>query len=403
MKNKIILITLLIIALLGTTIAFATDNLDAKTSANVEDLVGEENEDTTSQDELEGEPVVTSILDETMPISDEIFESISSASRGDLYILENNASIENDVDGNLFVLADNVDIAANVYGNVFVMGTNVNLKSDVSGSVFVLASNLNFVSGKVTDVYFYGTNISMAEDAVVSREAKMMGDTIKISGTITGDLYTQADKISLDETGKITGKLVYSGELSQVAEDQIGSLEKQEIKTPVVEQKSSFQNKAESVLYKTVTALFIIGLIVLVTDKKMETKITVSDAIKGIVGGFVWIVVIPAIVIVLMLTIIGLPFSVLLLALYVLMFFVAIPAMSLQISAYILNIKNKDSKVLLWLLGVVIYCALAILRQIPTLGAVITFIAGLYGFNLIIKTLFSKKKENNTENTVVTE
>lgn len=403
MKNKIILITFLVIALLGTTIAFATDNLDVKSSANVEDLVGEENTNTTNQDDLEGQPVVTSILDETMPISEENFENAVNTSRGDLYILENNASIENDVDGNLFVLADNVDIAANVNGNVFVMGTNVNLKSNVSGSVFALASNLNFVSGQVTDVYFYGTNISMAEDAVVSREAKMMGDTIKISGTITGDLYTQTDKISLDETGKITGKLVYSGELSQVTEGQIGSLEKQEIKTTVVEQKSSFANKAESVLYKTVTALFIIGLIVLVTDKKMETKVTVSDAIKGIIGGFIWIVIIPVIVIVLMLTIIGLPFSVLLLALYVLMFFVAIPAMSLQISAYILNIKNKNSKVLLWLLAVVIYCALAILRQIPTLGIVITFIAGLYGFNLIMKTLFSKKKEKNTENPVVTE
>ena len=71
------------------------------------------------------------------------------------------------------------------------------------------------------------------------------------------------------------------------------------------------------------------------------------------------------------------------------------PPQQLQISSYILNVKNKDSKVLLWLLGVVIYCALAILRQIPTLGEIITFIAGLYGFNLIIKTLFPKKKKES--------
>ncbi len=404
MKNKIIFITLLIITLLGTTIAFATDNLNAKPNANVRDLVGDE---TTNEvnDNLQAAPI--SSLDATEPmVSGDNFEKMeqNKSTRGDLYILEDNASVENDVDGNLFVLADNVDISANVNGNVFVMGTNVNLKSNVSGSVFALADNLNFVNGQATDVYFFGTNISLAESAVVSREAKMMGDSIKISGTITGDLYTQADKVSLDENGSITGKLVYSGELNKVSEDQIGSLEKQEIEKTVVETKSTFESKAESVLSKTVTALFIIGLIVLVADKKMESKITISDSIKGIVGGFAWIIIIPVIVLLLMITIIGLPFSIILLGLYVLMFFVAIPAMSLQISTYILNIKNKDSKLLLWLLGVVIYCALAILRQIPTVGGVITFISGLYGFNLIIKTLFSKKKkENKIENQVVTE
>ena len=402
MKNKIFLITLLVIALLGTTIAFATDNLDAKPNANVEDLVGEEATAEESED-LQVEPI--SSLDATAPITENSIQNTqeNQTERGDLYILENNVSVENDVDGNLFVLADNADISGNVAGNVFVMATNVSIKSNVSGSVFVLADNLNFVNGQVTDVYFYGNNISMSETAVVTREAKMMAATIKISGTITGDLYTQADIISLDETGSITGKLVYSGELNQAAEGQIGSIEKQEIKKIVIDQRSNFEKKAESILSKTVTALFIIGLMVIISNNKIEAKLTLSDYVKGTVGGFVWIIVIPVIAMFLMLTIIGLPFAILLITLYVLMFFVAIPAMSLQISAYILNIKNKDSKVLLWLLGVLIYCALAILRQIPVVGGVITFITGLYGFNLIIKTLFSKKKEKNVEATVITE
>ncbi len=405
MKNKIILITLLIITLLGTTIAFATDDLNAELNANVKDLVGDEEQQGVNDDDLQIDPI--SSLDATMPITGESSDSIIvpiRTARGDVYILESNASVEKDVDGNLFILADNVDLSANVDGNVFVMGTNVTLKSNISGSVFVLSNNLNFIEGQAKDVYFFGSNISMGETAVVLREAKMMGNTLNIAGTIAGDLYTKAEEISVDETGNITGKLVYSGNLNEVNEGQVGSLVKQEIKSPVVKQKSTFENKAESVLYKTITALFIIGLIVLVSNKKMETKITLSDSIKGIVGGFVWVIVIPVIIIILMITIIGLPFSIILLSLYILMFFVAIPALSLQISAYILNIKNKDSKVLLWLLGTIIYCVVAILEQIPTLGGVITFITGLYGFNLIIKTLFSnKKKEKNTEKSVVTE
>lgn len=400
MKNKIILITFLLIALLGTTIVLATDELEVRNNINARDLVGEnetneEVENNVSDEDLVATPVVTS-LDMTEPINEDSFKTTTTQTkRGDLYVLEDNASIENDVDGNLFIIADNVDISGNVYGNVFVMGNNINLKSSVSGSVFALGNNLKFVKGQITDAYFFGTNISIEEDAAITREAKMAADHIKISGVIMGDVYTQAESVLVEESGNITGKLVYSGELSQANEKQIGSTEKQEINVTPSEVKPDFQNKVESILYKTVTALFIIGLMVLIIDKKFENKITVSDSIKGIIGGIVWVIVIPIVSIILMLTIIGLPFALILLTLYVLMFFVAISALSLQISSYILNVKNKDSKVLLWLLGVVIYCALAILRQIPTLGGIITFIAGLYGFNLIIKTLFPKKKKES--------
>lgn len=389
MKRKIALVLVLLIALLGSTFVFATDDLDmdAKTNINLKDLVGEEAEE--NNDDL----IMPISLDEEVK---EGARTVSDGTRGDLFVLQNNSSIEEDVDGNLYIMADNVDIAANVYGNIFVMGRNVNIKGNIEGSAFILAENLNFVYGQVKDVYFYANNISVSEEAVILREAKMMGDAITISGSITGDMYSQAETITLSETGSITGKLVYSAkELYQANEDQIGSTEKQEIQNEEVKEKSVFVSKAEDVLYETFTALFIIGLIVLMANKNMEGKITVADSVKGVIGGIVWIIVIPVIVVLLMITLIGLPFSIILLMIYILMFFVAIPAMSLQISAYILNIKNKDSKVLLWLLAVVIYCGLAILREIPTLGIIITLLAGTYGFNLIIKTLFSKKKKED--------
>lgn len=414
MKNKIILIALLIIALLGTTIAFATDStddLEVKSNVNVGDLVGEEptnevDDEPTDEmeDELQASPI--SSLDSTQPITQENFEAIeeNQIERGDLYILESNVSIKDYVDGNLFVIGDNVDVSADVNGNVFILASNVTLKANVYGSAFVLANNLNYESGQITDVYFYGNSITMHEEAVVSREAKMMADAIKISGTINGDLYTQADSIILDEKGYITGKLVYSGDLIQAYEGQIGSLEKQEINVPVTPTKSTFETNAESILLKTITAIFIIGLIVLMVNNKIETKVTGTDVLKGVVGGFLWIIGIPIIVIILMITIIGAPFALILLLLYIVMLYVAIPVVSLQIAEYILKAKNKDSKVLLWLLGVAIYLVLAILRKLPVVGTILTFIVGTYGFNLILKTLYSKKKKDDKiESNVVSE
>lgn len=392
MKSKIILVVILLVSLvLGITlVANATDELQARTSINVEDIVGED----------------VNYDDEINPISLELEDSLLSTEefqRGDVYILKDNATVESYIDGNLFVLADNVNISSYVDGNVFALGSNITIKGGISGSLFAFGENINFVNGYAKDVYFYASNVFIGEEASVEREAKMMGETITISGLISGDVYTKAENVIATETASIDGKLVYSGELSKATEDQIGSIEKQEIKLPENTNENTVASKAEGIIIKTTTALIIIGLVVVASKNKLEGNITVGGAFKGMIAGLGWIVLIPIIVVCLMLTIVGLPAAIILLMVYILMYFVAIPAVSLQISAYILNIKNKDSKLLLWLLGVVIYCALAIVRLIPTLGGILTLLLGTYGFNLILKTIFSKKKKEVKEEPVVAE
>lgn len=393
MKSKIILVVILLISLvLGITlVSNATDELQARTSINTEDMVGE---DVNYDDQIDLISLDPEDYGEEIPV--ENFQ------RGDVYVLENNASVESYIDGNLYILADNVDVSSYVDGNVFAMGTNVTIKGDITGSLFAIGENVNFLSGYAKDVYFYAENVLIGEDATISREAKMMGETVTISAPIDGDAYTRAEKVIVTDSATITGKLVYSGELSKATEDQIGSIEKQEIKLPEkVSSQNTFANKAEKVLFKTITALIIIGLIVLASNRKAEGKITIGGSLKGLLAGLGWIVLIPIIVLLLILTVVGVPAALILLTIYILMYFVAIPAVSLQISAYILNIKNKYSKVLLWLLAVVIYCAFAIVRLIPSLGFIITILLGTYGFNLILKTIFSNKKKEVKDEPVV--
>lgn len=401
MKIKIILIAVLLIALLGSTIVLATDDLDVRSNINVNDLVGDEildDTDMTSEVTDDGIMPISILEDEdfSIGIPEEYWRS-TSTERGDVYVLESNCTIDQNIDGNLYILASQANINADVDGNVFILANTVNISGNVSGSVYAAARSINISSDQIKDVYLVAqNNIILNEGATITREAKMIAESIVISGAITGNLYSDAPTITLQEGALITGKAVYSGTLSQATEGQVGSLEKYEHnEVETAKESNKFAEKATNVIFKTFTALFIIGLIVLVSDKKVESKITVKGSIKGVLGGVLWIILIPIISVILMITVVGVPFSIILLMLYVLMFFIAIPAMSLQISAYILNIRNKDSKILLWLLATVIYCGILIVRQIPKLGGIITILVGAYGFNLIIKTLFSKKKKEN--------
>lgn len=398
MKRKIALISILILVLLSTVIiSFATetsDELEDDVSINVEDVVGtDDSYELESGASINVEDIVGTDLEES--------ESVTNVDRGDLFVVEDEANVTENIDGNLFVIADNVEISGNVDGSIFVIGTNVNINSNITGSAFVLAENINFECGQIKDAYFGGKEIDIFEDALISREAKMMADIISIDGTISGDLYSEEEEITVSDTGRITGKLVYSGTLSQATEDSIGSLEKIETDTTetVVQKVSTF----EKVLTKTFTALVIIGLIVLVSNKEKEEDITAKTLVKGVFGGILWIILIPIISLLLIVTIIGIPVSLILLMIYVVLFFVVFPAVSIQISSCILKSKNNSSKVKLWLVATVAYFVLALIREIPTIGTIVTILVGTYGFNLIIKSIFKKNKKEMQDKKEVVE
>ena len=423
MKSKIFLIAILIIALLSSFV-LATDDLDVRTSVNVNELVGEGIQDGTdmisegSEYDImpislpEGEGIPVSIPDDEdfsvgVPeeywrgvVPEEYWRNEESLKRGDLFVIEDNYTLDGYVDGNVYVLAKSVTINGEVNGNAFILANSIVVSGNIYGSLYAAGDVITIENAQITDVYLAaGSDIVLSENATITREAKMTAEAIVIEGAITGDLYSSSETVKLHQGGLVTGNVVYTGELSEANVGQIGGvkqkIEKSEVAT--TNKTDTVKEKVTSVLFKTFTALLIIGLVVLASNKKSEANITVGECIKGVCLGLVWVIVIPVIAIALMCTVVGIPFSVLLILVYIALYFIAIPAVSLQITAYLLNKNNNDSKVALWLLSTVAYCVIAIVRSIPVIGGWITVLVGLYGFNLIIKTLFSKKKKEDSK------
>jgi hypothetical protein len=403
-KLKKLCVLLIVFFMLISNIALATSENTTQTPIEPR---GTTSEELVDSDEIEQTPIeprdsiseeddldLISLDDESMPI----IEDETEIKVGDFYkISDESVSLTRNVDGNVYIIAKDVEISSNmIYGNIFIIAESVNITSDITGSAYIIAKNIVINDGGMSDAYFIANNVKLNENSYVSRDVKILADSLTIDGSIYGSLYSSVENIEVGNYGYIQSDFYYSGELSYANENQIGNVIKQD-KVVIVNdtnQDNGIKDEILSIITKAVTALFIIGIILLVSNKKMNTEITPSSVIKKVLLGILYVVLIPIVSVLCMLTVVGLPVGLIILILYVLMFIVCIPVASISITEVAL--KNKDtSNVKKWLIATLIYVVIAILQKIPVIGTIVTIILGTYGISLIMKLIFKKTKSNN--------
>lgn len=324
---------------------------------------------------------------------------------GDLYKIDKDIVIANNINGNVFVIGDTVTISnAEIFGNVFVIAKTLNIiNSDIAGSIFAIAQDVEFGS-HVDDVYMIAQDINFNEHTSISRSARISANTIELNGSIGNDVYAIVDTISLGTELEIDGILSYTAdkEISIPETASIGNVEYTPAEEEKVEAVQSF--KGMSILMSAVSFIFkvavISGFIILFTNKfskvNKETK-TGKNIAKSLGNGALALILVPIIAFVLLFTVIGAGLGVLLFAIYAIVLFLATSVAVFSIAEMLFGNKAK-SKLGLW--GMTLGTALVIwmLGKIPAIGWAISFVVFLIGLGVIVRTIFFKtnKKEDNS-------
>mgnify|MGYP004518630613 FL=1 len=323
----------------------------------------------------------------------------------DLYKIDKDIVIANNINGNVFVIGDTVTISnAEIFGNVFVIAKTLNIiNSDIAGSIFAIAQDVEFGS-HVDDVYMIAQDINFNEHTSISRSARISANTIELNGSIGNDVYAIVDTISLGTELEIDGILSYTAdkEISIPETASIGNVEYTPAEEEKVEAVQSF--KGMSILMSAVSFIFkvavISGFIILFTHKfskvNKETK-TGKNIAKSLGNGALALILVPIIAFVLLFTVIGAGLGVLLFAIYAIVLFLATSVAVFSITEMLFGNKAK-SKLGLW--GMTLGTALVIwmLGKIPAIGWAISFVVFLIGLGVIVRTIFFKtnKKEDNS-------
>ena len=378
MKKVIKIFTILFISLilLISTISFATEDINI-TNENTEDImpVSEEND--------------------IMPISEGIQGQIMTEDYADIWSIKNETIVEETVYGDIYAMSNNVEISSSeVVGNLFIMADNVKISGKIYGYAYIMANHVE-ISGNVTGLYIMGNKVDIKETAYISTDAKVIANKLDLKGFIYRNLtaITESTNITSNELGKnVLGSIYYSGNIKGDTEAIIGEKIKVEVPKISFDRNERMISKITTFATKVITALAIIALIVYLTNNKKENKeINVKDYIKDIAIGFVYLILIPAVVLILFLTVVGIPIALFAFMLYFLGIYISIPITSIEIANTIL--KEEQSKFKKIGISLVVFLIFEIVRYIPVIGGIIRFLAILLGLRIIVKNIFRKKDE----------
>ncbi|MCJ7497421.1 MAG: polymer-forming cytoskeletal protein [candidate division Zixibacteria bacterium] len=230
---------------------------------------------------------------------------------GNLMSVARDLDISGEVGGSFRGGAQNISLDGKLKRNFLGFAANINLKdnSEIGGDVIAFCGELK-ISGKV------GKGVKGSVGSVV------------ISGVIDGDVNIQADEISIMPDAKINGNLFYKSKKEAKIEKgaQITGETKWTKVIPKKKKGGGLTGGKLLIKFLFLCASIVTGLFMLLVAKKEVKAVKESifkDFLKNLGLGFVFVICVPVAAIILHFTVIGIPVSIIVLFVYLVLFYMA--------------------------------------------------------------------------------
>jgi len=326
---------------------------------------------------------------------------------GNLYALGQTVTIDGDISGDLIAVGQTINVNGRVDGDILAAAQNLTVNGEVGGNIRVLGNSLNLNGPVARNVDALGASVVLGDRAKVGWDLSLAAGAAEIRGEIDGslvgasgrviitgtvdknvDLKMGGKKLSQDLTvasgAKIGGDLIYTAQKeAQIADrSAIGGQVQQ--KLPAAPAGGWFL----AWLWKKLVAIFsalVVGLILVFLLKKITPKILDIIATgpgRSLLLGLLVMFVLPPIAFLLILTIIGLPLALIIMAWWLVATYVARVIAAILLGRLILRgIFKRENPNLFWslVLGAIILWLLSALPYIGWLILVVSIWFGLGG------------------------
>ena len=320
---------------------------------------------------------------------------------------DNDVSLEKKITSTLFAAGNNVDVSSKVdrasfiAGNnlsisskqdiLFAAGNNINVKNIETKDAFLAASKISIDNSTIRDLYAMAENIRI--DSNIERNVYLGGNSITINGTINGDCYIASESIRIGKEAQILGTLKYP-ENSKISISE----------SAIVNQKEPYKEKTKNVSIKidakdmiiswivskliSFLTILVTGLVVLFLGKKIfkkmdKMKLDASTIIKNGLYGFIVLVGLPIASIMMLITIVGIPLALMAIAIYIMAIYLSIIATSYYLGTNLLKNKIKNKYLLLTVSLLILF----VIKYIPIIGGLVSFLSLCIGLGLYFEVL----------------
>ena len=304
---------------------------------------------------------------------------------GTTFVSSENIEVNGIIDGDLFAVGQNIIVNGTVTGNLVTASKNITINGVVENNIYLAGAIIKIKSQINGSAFLAGQNVYIEDKAIIGRDAFVGAYKIYQNGVIDGDLFSGSRLLSVH--GKIGGDLHYSSQNKAEFSNEskvLGKIKWGKHKPKVTKTMLSFDTLIRVIL--STLAPLVVWIFVKLIRPTFWISLTQdkSDSPFKILGfGILALIFIPIVSLLLMITNIGIPLGLILLALYIIINYISKIILSLFITYWLQNKYDWSNSQAFWLflLGLII---LTILDIIPMVGWFFSLIIVSFGHGSII-------------------
>lgn len=348
----------------------------------------------------------------------------SSVLNDNYYVAGSNVYISSNMLDDLSIAGGNISINGNIAGDLNVAANEVNIEGDINDDLMIFGGSIK-LSGNVSgDVLIFGGKLDILDSSKIDGDVIILGGEVNYQGNITGDLTVITGKVVLD--GYVSGDSVITtqslvlGDLfglslgstvSYFSPKQINIPE--ELKDNFVYNRTKEWRENRVVqsgissffsfwsLFRFITTVFLMYLLIYLFKPFTNHVIKFGDNhyVQSFIIGLITTVALPAIAILLMVSLIGLPIGLILLIIFSIIFIIRIAVASMIVGGWLRRINdrfvdNRHATLIYSTIGLLI---LSLVQYIPYIGETIFVIVYIIAIGSVINYLYKSvfKRLNN--------
>lgn len=305
--------------------------------------------------------------------------------------------IDKNIDRDLMIAGEQVKITSNIDGDVYVAGKKVEITGNVGGNLIVVGMDVT-ISGKVSkNLIMAGNEIAVTDTADIGGYVLTGANKLDLLGKFFGPVKLGAGTLNVGQKAVINGTLEADVNKSEIASDskiigekniRIHEVKKSEVKkTPV--NKVGYAGKVFSFLSKLLVLLVFVRLF----GQKIK-QINVKDSFWSAIGnGLLLLIEVPILFLLLLVTLVAAPLSVIILNIYILAVYLSTIMTSVLVGNYIAEKSNFKTNI--YVNGIIGLLLITLIGLIPVLNGLTGLIVFLFGTGIMfksLKTYFSKSE-----------
>lgn len=312
---------------------------------------------------------------------------ISGTVNGDIYALAEQVIIDGIVNGDVLAAGGSIDISGKVKHNCRLIGGQILISGEVGNNITAIAGNLQLLSSSSVGGNIVATagNVDLA--AKIGSDATVLASNLRVSSQIKKDLLGFVGQMRLTSRAMIGGDLDYrtntpiwieNGAIVRGTMTHHPSFVHELVKGTWI-QSLLVGSKVLAILMNFIYS-FVIGIVLIkIFPKNLDAALQAlkSHPFKSITYGIMLLVLLPLAALILLMTILGVPFALTLIAANIIGFYTAKVYCVFWASNWMFGrLGLKASRLPIFFLGLIVYFGLT---AIPIFGTILAFVAMLFG------------------------